>query len=95
MMNYKLLFHTVQHLRPKQVFYQLWYRFYKPSYQVVAAPLCQIPKLQTDPIPRYRSLDGKEFTFLNLSHEFAGWNFTDNGMLWAYNQNYFDFIIKI
>ena len=92
MMNFKLLFHTVQHLRPKQVFYQLWYRFYKPSYQVAEAPVFQMPKLQTDPIPRFRSLDGEVFTFLNLSHEFTGWNFTENGMLWAYNQNYFDFI---
>lgn len=92
MMNYKLLFHTIRHLRPKQVFYQLWYRFYKPSYQIIEAPVFQIPKLQTAPIPRYRSLEGNVFTFLNLSHEFSGWNFTDNGMLWAYNQNYFDFI---
>ena len=29
---------------------------------------------------------------MNLEHEFAGWNFTDDGMLWAYNQNYFDWI---
>ena len=29
---------------------------------------------------------------LNLSHKFSKWDFTDNGMLWAYNQNYFDWI---
>ena len=91
-MNYQLLFHTVQHLRPRQLFYQFWYRLYKPAYKTINAPLCSIPKLSSESCPRYRGLDGNVFTFLNLSHEFAGWNFADNGMLWTYNQNYFDFI---
>lgn len=48
--------------------------------------------MQTESIPRNHCLDGDVFVFLNLEHHFAGWNFTDNGMLWAYNQNYFDWI---
>lgn len=91
-MNISHLLHTLFHLRPQQVFYQLWYRLHKPAYKTIKAPLCAISKLRFESCPRYRSLNGNVFTFLNLSHEFAGWNFTDNGMLWAYNQNYFDFI---
>lgn len=91
-MTFSLLVNTLVHLRPKQVFYQLWYRLYKPSYQTVETPLFIIPKLSSESCPRYRCLNGNVFTFLNLSHEFAGWNFTDNGMLWAYNQNYFDWL---
>lgn len=92
MMNYKLLFHTLSHLRPKQLFYQLFYRLHKPKYKIFEAPECVVPELQTEPIPRYHSLDDKTFTFLNLSHEFAGWDFNGFGNLWTYNQNYFDWL---
>jgi len=91
-MNPRLLLHTIVHLRPKQVFYQLGYRLHKPQYKAFEALQEVMPKLQTEPIPRNRCLEGEAFTFLNLEHEFAGWNFTDNGMLWAYNQNYFDWL---
>lgn len=91
-MNPRLLLHTIVHLRPKQVFYQLWYRFHKPQYKALAAPQGVVSKWQTEPIPRNHCLVGETFTFLNLEHEFAGWGFTDNGMLWAYNQNYFDWL---
>ncbi len=47
---------------------------------------------KAEPIPRYRSLEGNVFTFLNLSHEFSGWNFNEYGNLWTYNQNYFDWL---
>ena len=91
-MKPRLLLHTIVHLRPKQAFYQLWYRLYKPQYKAFEAPEGVVSKLQTEPIPRNHCLDGDMFVFLNLEHHFAGWNFTDNGMLWAYNQNYFDWI---
>lgn len=91
-MNPKLLLHTIVHLRPKQVFYQLWYRLHKPKYKTIEAPNGVITKSQTEPLPKYHCLDGEMFTFLNLEHKFSGWNFTDNGMLWAYNQNYFDWL---
>ena len=76
-----------------QMLYQVRNRLIKPAYVVLEAPEVIIPNgLKTDPIARYTSWDGKKFTFLNLKHEYAGWNFTENGMLWAYNQNYFDWI---
>lgn len=58
----------------------------------MVAPIVDIPKLKTKPIEKFKCLECDKFTFLNIEHQFAGWSFTDNGMLWAYNQNYFDWI---
>lgn len=91
-MDFKLLYRTIVHLRPKQLFYQLFYRLHKPRYKIFEAPECVVPELQTEPIPRCHCLDDKTFTFLNLSHEFAGWDFNGFGNLWTYNQNYFDWL---
>jgi hypothetical protein len=75
-----------------QVFHQVKIRLVKPAYTVHPAPALRGNQLQTSPIPRYKSLEGERFSFLNLEHPFAGWDFTGNGMLWAYNQNYFDWL---
>lgn len=91
-MNYGLLFRTVKHLKPTQVYHQIRYRLVKAQYVPFSAPSVDVPTLKTAPIPKFKCSKGDKFTFLNLEHEFAGWNFTENGMLWAYNQNYFDWI---
>lgn len=76
-----------------QVYYQVKNRLVKPAYIAVEAPKVDVPSgLKTEPISRFVSWNGRQFTFLNLEHEYAGWNFTDNGMLWAYNQNYMDWL---
>lgn len=89
-----LLIHTVIHLRLTQIVYQLKNRLIKPAYNAYEAPSSKVrvSGFKAEPIAKYKCLDGNVFTFLNLDHEFAGWNFTKNGMLWAYNQNYFDWI---
>lgn len=92
MMNFGLLFRTIKHLKPTQVFYQVKYRLRKPAYVAYDSPRFQVSSFKTNPIPKYPCVKGDVFTFLNLEHKFAGWNFTENGMLWAYNQNYFDWI---
>lgn len=92
-MKYSLLLRTVKHLKLTQVIYQVKNRLIKPAYVALEAPNIESPNgLKTEPIARYTSWNGNQFTFLNLVHEFAGWNFTANGMLWAYNQSYFDWI---
>lgn len=91
-MNYRLLWNTVRHLKPTQVFYQVKYRLKKPAYVAYDSSKFLVSNFKTEPIPKFKCVEGNAFTFLNLEHEFAGWNFTDNGMLWAYNQNYFDWI---
>lgn len=91
MMIFKII-NTIRYLRMTQLFYQVKYRLVKPVYKALEAPKINEVEFRTEPIPRYTSLNGNSFTFLNFEHEFAGWNFTDNGMLWAYNQNYFDWL---
>lgn len=93
-MNYGLLFRTVKHLKPTQVIYQVKNRLIKPAYQVYDTSCFKLKGsgFNTAPIAKYPCLNGDIFTFLNLEHEFSGWNFAENGMLWAYNQNYFDWI---
>ena len=91
-MGTKRLIRTVIHLKPSQVFYQVKCRLVKPAYKAMVAPLQGWRRLGTEPVPRYACLEGERFKFLNLSQVFAGWNFTGNGMLWAYNQNYFDWL---
>lgn len=91
-MKLKLLLETVVHLKPTQVYHQVKYRLKKPAYVAYDSSKFQVSGFKTEPIPKYKSVEGNTFTFLNLEHEFAGWDFTENGMLWAYNQNYFDWL---
>lgn len=92
-MKYGLLFRTVVHLRLVQVLYQIKYRLIKPKFTAYSVPFIERPLgLKTEPIPRWRCVKGNVFMFLNLEHEFAGWNFNGYGNLWTYNQNYFDFV---
>lgn len=95
-MNFVLLYRTIRHLKLSQVFYQVKYRLIRPAYIAYDCSTSQgiqkVQRLKTEPISKYKCYDGHTFSFLNLQHEFAGWNFTDIGMLWAYNQNYFDWI---
>ena len=72
--------------------HQVSYRLVKPAYKALEAPANVMPSLKTEPISKYTCIKGNVFTFLNLEHDYAGWNFTGNGMLWAYNQNYFDWL---
>lgn len=91
-MNISRLLHTILYLKPRQIIFQLRKFVVKPKYVQMLAPTHRIPTMTTTPIAKYKCVKGEEFSFLNLEHQFAGWNFTDNGMLWAYNQNYFDWI---
>jgi hypothetical protein len=91
-MNYGLLLRTVKHLKPTQVYHQIKYRLVKAHYVPLSAPSVDMPSLTASPITKFKCLEDDKFTFLNLEHEFSGWNYTENGMLWAYNQNYFDWI---
>lgn len=91
-MNFSLLFHTVRHLRPVQVRYQIKCRIFKAKYKLLDAPAFVVKELRVPPIPREHCLDGTVFSFVNLEHEFAGWNYDGLGSLWTYNQNYFDWL---
>lgn len=67
-------------------------RLVKPAYVALEAPAVRCLRLKAEPVPRYTCLTGERFSFLNLEHEFAGWDFNEFGNLWTYNQNYFDWL---
>lgn len=91
-MRFSLLFHTVRHLRPVQVWYQIKRRAFKAKYVLRDAPSFFMKELRVNPISRVHCRDGNVFSFVNLEHEFAGWGFNEYGNLWTYNQNYFDWL---
>jgi len=94
----KLYYRTLFHLKSQQIFYRIYYTFYKKLGFV------KLPSLfpsQTYPIrfiktPYSKHFLGKNhFTFLNISHRFSTtikWDYMRNGKLWAYNLNYFSFL---
>lgn len=83
---------TISYLKFRQLFYQIWYRLIKPGFVAIEAPVASLPQLRTTPISKACCINEDRFTFLNREIKFSGWNCTDFGMLWAYNQNYFDWI---
>ena len=92
-----LYFQTLRHLKPIQLWYQIYYRLYNKRVKF-AVPL-KIPSSQSvsmNPcIPTLFSYSGnKTFEFLNRQRNFEelDWNFADFGKLWTYNLNYFEFL---
>ena len=98
-MRINLLFHTLRYLKFRQIRYQFWYRVRKLLRQKIGFryPVC-IPKdgipLQLKPFiikPESWNTDGN-FTFLNQTCSFTGWNDKGRDKLWMYNLNYMDFL---
>ena len=93
-MELRLILHTVLHLRMRQIVGQIWYRVFKPVYQSFsfAGEIARMDVVAF--IRKPFSWDGKNFSFLNLVSPFSSWNDTSQGMLWAYNLNYMDWILQ-
>lgn len=95
-------YHTLKHLKPIQIRYQLWYRlrakFFPVQYpEGLEAPIYQ--KLKLSPFPdQYTHYFGdNHFQFLNLEQNFKddiNWNYVGHGKLWAYHLNYFDYLLQ-
>lgn len=96
--------HTIRHLKPEQVLYQLYYRLTKnvssqpldddlSQGQVVAEPVDMVSWIEKP--PSYRS---GSYTFLNLEKAFPDdgidWGFSEYGKLWLYNLHYFDYLLQ-
>jgi len=92
------LFHTIRHLRPIQIRYQLWYRLRGLWYSVSTYNNDYgRGKLRkwVNHIAVSTRYEEQAFTFLNVKHIFDSgldWNIEDYGKLWVYNLNYFDFL---
>jgi len=93
-------YHTINHLKPIQIRYQVWYRLRDKFFPLkvpsgLKAPGFQEIKLQEFPRQDLHYLGDNTFRFLNLEHLFdeeIDWNYTGYGKLWAYHLNYFDFL---
>lgn len=97
-------YYTLIRLKPIQILYQLRYRLrpywrkiikfkYPLSFKIDSFPIVLKPV-----IPKYSCFDNYTFTFLNQSKTFTekgiDWKFNLFGKLWAYNLNYFDFLLQ-
>lgn len=91
-MNIPLILRTVIHLKPTQIVFQIKNRLKKADYKEFECGKnvggCQFVPF----IPKYKCYDNGVFSFLNISSPFVSWNDTENGMLWAYNLNYMDWL---
>lgn len=94
-----LLFNTVRHLKPTQVWHQFYYRL-KP-----VKPLAHYKSNVDKSFSRLNFhfefeaqanvTEDNTFTFLNIVHQFTSeinWNLQDYGKLWDYNLQYFNWL---
>lgn len=93
MLPLRLLFHTVKHLKARQVIYRLFYQFRTlqvSSPQFVARRSLPLPA--TWPAYKHFSTqDGKTFAFLNSIGDITGgWNNPEYTKLWLYKLHYLD-----
>ena len=96
----KLLYHTVKHLKPIQVYYRLYYFFRNRTFtaRAVQTPMPVLKAIKWEEKLKYHLSylqKNKSFTFLNITHKFSDqidWNFDGYGKLWTYNLNYFDYL---
>jgi hypothetical protein len=96
------LFHTIRHLRTRQIRYQVWYRIKKVLPSRPARPVSDInaePLSFSEFIYKPESFKDNTFTFLNVSKDYRSlseinWDEKSSGKLWAYNLNYFDYLLQ-
>lgn len=93
----QLLLNTVKYLKLKQLYFRVYYKVQSYSSFKPPAPVAYNGyNLQFDrSIPSPDSCNGNTFKFLNTCKTFDSdfdWNFSENGKLWTYNLNYFDFL---
>lgn len=103
--NINLYFNTLKHLRPTQLYHQVYYRlFTKSSVSKSEKSFKVTENLEfTNGADAYTTFfSPRRFGFLNLEKSFdesssspqhkIDWNFSEYGKLWTYNLNYFEFL---
>jgi len=93
-------YHTLKHLKPIQIRYQVWYRLRDRFFPVRVPSGVKAPGFQEvafSPFPEQfeHYLGNHRFSLLNLEHTFdqsIDWNYSGNGKLWTYHLNYFDYL---
>ena len=100
-----LLLNTVKYLKFIQIFYRLYYVIrnkYRSIFKIKkiyyrSANEINFINNDVDWIQNNDSYHTNTFTFLNISKQFHNqidWNYPDEGKLWIYNLNYFDFLLQ-
>lgn len=92
-MNWRLLFHTVRHLKARQLAYRIYYRVRGPRFRELPAPVAR-GELSSWPGASFyapATEDGQTFSFLGQTSRFDGnWNNPEFPKLWLYNLHYQD-----
>ena len=100
-MDLRLYYYTLRHLKIRQILHQIQHKIrpypirdkrfskgspiHKTGFTLELTPYTK----KTDSY-----LGEKNFTFLNLSADFIGWEDKRQGALWLYNLNYMDFLLQ-
>ncbi len=78
------------------MFYKLKYTLFKPSKKISPPSSIQTHFVKGDFLPfNGASADGQTFQILNKEAKFddkINWDYSENGKLWTYNLNYFDYL---
>lgn len=86
------IFNTLRYLRFKQIYYQFKHRLIKPKYSIYIAHNTRNNYKLVQWIEKRHCYKDNSFSFINIESSFKSWNYTNNGMLWAYNLNYMDWL---
>jgi hypothetical protein len=95
-----LIFHTIRHLRPIQIRYQLWYRLRRMWRKVTGFNYPLSVEKQGTPvklqpwIEKPVSYDDGTYTFLNQQESNPPLGGNIRGALWSYNLNYMDYLLQ-
>lgn len=99
--KYTNLFNTVRYLKLQQIFYRIFYYLRSIVSNEKLATNLNIDTVNinfSDFIIKQTSLIDNTFNFLNQPKSyklgFINWNENEYGLLWAYNLNYFDYILQ-
>ena len=90
-----LYFHTIRHLTLQQIYFQIFYRVYKPKPRLIKflPKRRDRKKLSLKFISKSESLiNSQEFKFFDEKGQLKqiGWSGNEKSKLWRYHQHYFD-----
>ncbi len=102
-MKFSLYYHTLKHLKARQIRFRLYYACRKRwrsitgfQYQLPQnIPAVQELQLTSSIVHPTSFYPDNRFSFLNLEKQFGeniDWNFKDYGKLWTYNLTYFEYL---
>jgi hypothetical protein len=101
--RYIRLYNTVKFLKPKQIYYRLYYFGRIKIKKITGSVVIFSKESKSFSLKLEKSIHisdsyigNGEFRFLNLSTKFKDidWNYAKHGKLWTYNLTYFDFLSK-